>query len=134
MVLVNLPLSTNGTAFGITTSTIHPFAMLNTIIWAILVTSVRPSAKGYGDFMSFRDSVCGQEKEEMTDQNDNGSTADSDDYQYDFSDTDGHDEVNDGNGEYDDTLDSRIEEFIAKVIRGWREEQMGDNLKIKQVD
>ncbi|KMT12239.1 hypothetical protein BVRB_5g101840 [Beta vulgaris subsp. vulgaris] len=65
-----------------------------------------------------------------------------DEYYYDGS--DGYDEDDDDNGsddeigwsddddeeeEYDSDLETRIEAFIAKVINGWKEEWLSDNLK-----
>ncbi|XP_048499882.1 uncharacterized protein LOC125497361 [Beta vulgaris subsp. vulgaris] len=65
-----------------------------------------------------------------------------DEYYYDGS--DGYDEDDDDNGsddeigwsddddeeeEYDSDLETRIEAFIAKVLNGWKEEWLSDNLK-----
>ncbi|CAL5432860.1 unnamed protein product [Camellia sinensis] len=74
------------------------------------------------------------------------------DYDGDYYDSDGYDEDNDDDGsddvvgwedddeeeeeeeEYDDDLESKVEEFIAKVIKGWKEEQLTEETFHKYVD
>lgn len=63
------------------------------------------------------------------DSNDDGNNYDSNEDGYD-EDNDDDDEDNDygwsdeDDEEFDDNLESRINEFIAKVINGWREESL----------
>lgn len=143
LVLLSFPLSSYGGLIGILTSRVFAFIVFNIVVCSILVISDRPSTEAYNDFMPFQDFDDEADKEQMeekiNDDNCNQSSSecssDSDDYMYYFS-PDGCEEEDDDDDygstsndefgwdnddeEYDDDLESRIEEFIAKVINGWK--------------
>lgn len=105
--------------------------VLNSIIFAFLVEGHRPSSDDFDWPSPFLLPVDGVEEEHAEDRC--NSIDYSDDYcsdGYDEDDDDGsHEEVDWGDEQdYDyDDLNKRIEEFIAKVNKGWREEWLREH-------
>lgn len=118
-------------------STLFLFSMLNTVILAVVVGSYRPSVEeGDGGWYSFQSWY--EEVEDAYDKDEDYDSDDDDDYEKenDFSDGYDRDDEGDRDGEIgwedddeeeDDNLQRRIEEFIAKVNRGWRDEWLREN-------
>ncbi|XP_071918369.1 uncharacterized protein [Coffea arabica] len=148
LVLLSCSLSSYGGLVERSTSRAFVFILFNTIMSSILVKSYRPSAEYYTEFLpcgDFYDQAEEKQSEEMIRddiESSSASSSDSDDDEEekeeddDDDDSDGNDEIGWGNDdeEYDETLESRIEAFIAKVISGWKEELLADKLDCKQVD
>lgn len=113
------------------------YPLFNIIILVIIFGSYRPYVdKVDGVFPSFPDEVGDDVYDNIRDGSDNSD--DDDDYKQNYG-SDGYEEDDDDNGsdgeigwqddeEFDDNLERRIEEFIAKVNTGWKEEQLEDNL------
>lgn len=117
--------------------------VFNTMIFAFLVKGYMPSYEEFDNFdwsLPFQLMVDGmkEEHEEYRCNNiDTGDDDDNDDYCYPCSDGYNEDDDDDSSDEEvgwadeeqdDDDLDKRIEEFIAKVNKGWREEWLRENL------
>lgn len=148
LVLVSFSLSSYGSFMGFSTSRTFVFIMINIVISFVLVKSLGQSAEGHDEVFPLGDSdpEAAEEKiEEMIDSS-SSSSGNGDDY-FDYYNSDGYEEdhddsdSNDGiswdsenEGCDDDHLESRIEEFIAKVIQGWKEELLAYRLNSQQVD
>ncbi|KAM2504226.1 hypothetical protein PS1_038166 [Malus domestica] len=118
------------------------FLLVNIIIVAIIVGNHRPSSVEADDIISFvyhsyelEEDGAGYDKcSDHVDDNDGGESESDDHF-----DSDGYDEDDDDNGsegeigwgdmdEYDYNLEKRIEDFIDKVNKGWREERVRDGV------
>ncbi|KAL7111517.1 hypothetical protein ACP275_05G094000 [Erythranthe tilingii] len=152
IVLCFSSISPYGNLDGFFCSRIFVFSVCNTIICAILVESGNKSAEdldGLMTLLGFRvyeegeDEEEEEENEEITDgwiddDDDDNDDDDDDDDDDSYDGSDGYDsdielssDENDNNSDSDsdsdsdyDNLESRIEEFIAKMSKMWREELM----------
>lgn len=128
------------------------FSLFNIIIFAIIVGDHRPSTEDVGGILPFQ---CDEDASDDREDDDSGKHCDMDGYvhgseevddQDDESeedegdyDSDGYHEDDDDNGsndeigwgdtdESDDNLERRVEDFIDRVYKGWREERLRDSL------
>lgn len=133
-IVFSFSLSSYGNFNEFSSSPIFVFSVFNIIICAIIVKCESKSAQDFDGLMAFFGLVYEEETEEITYEMYSDSDDDADAH---FHNSDGYDseiEWTEGSGgdededddnekkEYDENLESRIEEFIAKVIKGWREE------------
>ncbi|KAJ9147792.1 hypothetical protein P3X46_029913 [Hevea brasiliensis] len=140
--LVFLILSLAATLVLNFSSSLFLFSMFNTIILAVVFGNCRPSVEEVdGAWYSFQSSYeDGQDSyDNIVKDEDNDSDVDDDDDQRENYFSDGYDEDDDDSGsdgeigwedddeEIDDNLQRRIEDFIAKVNKGWREEWLREN-------
>ncbi|KAJ9173479.1 hypothetical protein P3X46_016603 [Hevea brasiliensis] len=113
-------------------SSLFFFSMLNTIILAVIVGSYGPSVEeGDGVWYSFQSSYDDHSNDSCSEDDDDDSKENyfSDGYDEDDDDSGGDGEIGweDDDG-VDDNLRRRIEDFISKVNKGWREEWLRENL------
>ncbi|EEF51016.1 conserved hypothetical protein [Ricinus communis] len=148
--LVFLILSLAATSVLKFSSPLFVFSLFNTIILAIVVGSYRPSDDEVdGSCYTFQPSY--ENKEYACDdfKDDNGSNYvdddDDDDHRKEDWFSDGYDEDDDDSGsdgeigwedddneETDGSFRRRIEDFIAKVNKGWREEWLTEHIRCQQ--
>lgn len=115
-------------------SPVFMFCICNLIVVTVLPGSLRPSDGEFDSFVSLllAEHVKEEEKgEEMVEEEEEEEEED-------FHGYDGYDEDNDDNGSEDvdtdsedeggDDLNRKIEEFIAKINREWREERLREKL------
>ncbi|KAL2235891.1 phosphopantothenoylcysteine decarboxylase subunit VHS3-like [Sesamum indicum] len=119
------------------------FSVFNVVFCAVLVGDDRKSAQdfdGISDFLGFGYEVDWEEKtmDEMSSDEDDDDFYDSDGYdsEIEWTDDDNDDDTDEDDDEelkeYDQNLEGRIEEFIAKVIKGWREELLMEKMNSNQ--
>ncbi|KAI3453616.1 hypothetical protein Pfo_010279, partial [Paulownia fortunei] len=135
LIIFCFSLPSYGNFNGFSCSPIFVFPVFNIIVCAILVKCDSRSAEDFDGLMALFGFVYEDgEKETEERWRDEMSSDSEDDADAYFCDSDGYeseiewtddnddDEDDDEKEEYDENLETRIEEFIAKVIRGWREE------------
>ena len=133
-----------GKLLGSSFSVVLMVFAFNTLIFAFLVRGYSRSYDEFDDFdwsSPFILSVDGMEEKHVEDRCNYIDSSDSDnDDDYNNPCSDGYNEDDDDDGtdeeigwtdeeqDDDDDLNKRIEEFIAKVNKGWREEWLRENL------
>ncbi|KAJ8767593.1 hypothetical protein K2173_018151 [Erythroxylum novogranatense] len=117
------------------------FSLFNAIILFIVLGNHRPSGDEVEEFFQYssQSSFADDYGDYVKDDNGGSDMEDDNEDRSEFDGSDGYDEDDDDDGsegevgweddeEPDENLESRIEDFIAKVIKGWREEWLMDNL------
>ncbi|PIN27083.1 hypothetical protein CDL12_00141 [Handroanthus impetiginosus] len=133
--IISICVSLRSNSNGILCSPIFVFSVSNIIISVILFKRDRKSAEDFDGIMAFFGFVYENNEEqeilegsndEMTSNMDDDDDSDDDEDAY-FYDSDGYISDDEKEELYDEKLESRIEEFIAKVINGWKEESLMEN-------
>ncbi|PIN27084.1 hypothetical protein CDL12_00142 [Handroanthus impetiginosus] len=143
IILICVSLHSNSNGF--LRSPIFVFSVSNIIISVIFFKRDRESAEGFDGIMAFfgfvyenneeqeilegfmdemRSDVDDDDEDEDEDEDEDDDDDDSDAY---FYDSDGYISDDEKEELYDEKLESRIEEFIAKVINRWKEESFMEN-------
>ncbi|CAK9173140.1 unnamed protein product [Ilex paraguariensis] len=158
LLFLDFSFSLYGYFVGFSSNGMFVFSVLNILICAILAISFQPSADDIDAFFPFLFvyGVGKDQTEEIHDASEGCSSPgsiisyynngdDDNDEIVDIYYLDGYEEDDDDNGsdgeigwndddekeeEYDENFESRIEEFIAKVINGWREELLMEKPEI----
>ncbi|XP_059639213.1 uncharacterized protein LOC132281531 [Cornus florida] len=148
LALLNFSLPPHLDLLGFLSNRVFLFTMFNTITFAIFAKSFKPSMDEFAEpFLHFgyyeEEEAQSKDRPNDDDSSYHRSNCDYDDYDdddnaYYYGSDDGYDEDDDDDGSDDeigwdsneehDDLESRIDEFITKVITGWREELLRDNL------
>lgn len=125
--------------FKISSTCTFRYFVFNSIVFVILTRSFRSSAHGVDELLpsfQFFDGVSEEQIEDIGYTSEDSDIYGSNDYDshcgssgYEEEDDNGSDsETNwiEDNEETDHDLENKVEAFISKVIRGWKEEQMND--------
>lgn len=112
---------------------IFVFSIFSVVFSTVLVKWDRESVENFDGIMTFLSSLY-QLKYDLDEARIYESCSDSDEDTYSY-DSDGYEEDEDEeDDENDESLTRRVEDFIAMMIRGWREELLMENINNKQKD
>ncbi|KAG8382353.1 hypothetical protein BUALT_Bualt05G0068500 [Buddleja alternifolia] len=126
---------------GFTYSRIFVFSVFNIVIFSVHVKYGRESSEDFDGLTNLFGSVYEMEEEEVIDNDEMSSDSydDTDAYSFDSGGYDSEiewsddedDEDDDNEEEDDEDLRIRSDEFIDRMIRGWRQELVMENLNSK---